>query len=160
MDHDEEDGLDEVIVPSDHRTEGYITDDELYRVLVHAVPKNVTLVAIIDCCHSGTMLDLPNTYQSRNGAILSRVRQQFVKGRVVCISASTDVQTAMDVPVSGGQPHGALTHALLHTIVNKKLRVTLHSLLLSITSSLAHLKQNTMYIDNRQCSAQAILFRY
>jgi len=138
--NNEGDNLDEVIVPCDHRTEGYITDDDLYRVLVHAVPKDVTLVAIIDCCHRRTMLDLPNIHQARNRAIMSRSRQKFVKGRVVCISAATDVQTAIDVPQST-DVHGALTHALLHAIEDKKLRVTLYTLLITITATLSHFHQ-------------------
>ena len=137
---DEVDDLDEVIVPSDFRSMGYISDDELYRMLVHVVPKDVTLVAIIDCCHSGTMLDLPNTYQAIHSAIITRSRQQFVKGRVICISASTDVQTAADVSTNSGS-YGALSNVLINTITEKKCRVTLQSLLILITSQLVQFKQ-------------------
>jgi len=64
--------LDEVIWPSDVKVirkdksgnlqvEGYIVDDELKRFLVDILPEGVQLTALLDCCHSGTGLDLPNS---------------------------------------------------------------------------------------------------
>jgi len=56
---DEDDGLDEAILPSDYQRSGHIVDDEMYHVLVRALPRGVRLTAIIDACHSATGLDLP-----------------------------------------------------------------------------------------------------
>ena len=53
-DKDEPDGMDEVLVPLDFRTQGIILDDDINRILVHALPAGVKLHAIIDACHSGT----------------------------------------------------------------------------------------------------------
>jgi len=58
-DNTEEDGLDEVLIPSDDKDfDKIITDDQLRKYLVDALPIGSSLVAIIDCCHSGSMLDL------------------------------------------------------------------------------------------------------
>ena len=55
----ETDGRDEVLVPLDYITaRTVIADDTLRKELINKVPKDVKLTSIIDCCHSGTMLDL------------------------------------------------------------------------------------------------------
>ena len=61
-DGDEEDGMDETLVPLDYQRSGQIVDDEIHDVLVRGLPKGVRLTAIMDCCHSESMLDLPYIY--------------------------------------------------------------------------------------------------
>ena len=56
---DEIDGYDETLCPMDYQTEGIILDDEINETIVRPLPPRVKLHAIIDACHSGTMLDLP-----------------------------------------------------------------------------------------------------
>ena len=53
------DGYDETICPLDHETQGKIVDDEINERIVKPIPRGVRLHAIIDACHSGTVLDLP-----------------------------------------------------------------------------------------------------
>lgn len=59
---DELDGFDETICPVDFKTEGMILDNEINDSIVRPLKKGVTLHAIIDACHSGTILDLPYVY--------------------------------------------------------------------------------------------------
>lgn len=61
-DGDEEDGFDETLIPLDYATAGQIVDDEMHDVLVRGLPKGVRLTAIMDCCHSESILDLPYSY--------------------------------------------------------------------------------------------------
>jgi len=61
---DEEDGFDETLIPVDFRTAGQIIDDELHDRMVKPLKKGVRLTAIFDCCHSGTLLDLPFVYKA------------------------------------------------------------------------------------------------
>ncbi|KAJ3254400.1 Ca(2+)-dependent cysteine protease [Boothiomyces macroporosus] len=61
-DGDEVDGLDNTICPLDYNTQGMIVDDDMNTILVQALPEGSRMVAIFDCCHSGTMLDLPFMY--------------------------------------------------------------------------------------------------
>jgi metacaspase-1 len=59
---DEEDGFDETLCPVDYASAGQILDDEVHEILVKGIPKGVRLTAIMDCCHSHSILDLPFTY--------------------------------------------------------------------------------------------------
>jgi hypothetical protein len=63
QDGDELDGFDESILPCDYTKKGRIIDDDIYHMLVEPLPKGCKLTAIFDCCHSGTIMDLPYTYQ-------------------------------------------------------------------------------------------------
>jgi len=53
------DGYDETLCPLDFQTQGMIVDDEINATIVRPLPSGVKLHAIIDACHSGTVLDLP-----------------------------------------------------------------------------------------------------
>lgn len=56
---DEADGYDETLCPLDFETQGMIVDDEINETIVKPLPHGVKLHALIDACHSGTVLDLP-----------------------------------------------------------------------------------------------------
>lgn len=60
---DEDDGKDEAMVPCDFRKSGLIRDDELFDTLIKPLKAGVRLHCIFDCCHSGTMLDLPYSFE-------------------------------------------------------------------------------------------------
>ena len=65
---DEVDGYDESLCPWDFETQGMIVDDEINTSIVKSLPRGVRLHAIIDACHSGTVLDLPFIYRmNRSG---------------------------------------------------------------------------------------------
>ncbi|KAJ7102912.1 caspase domain-containing protein [Mycena epipterygia] len=63
--HTELDGKDEVMIPSDGHTandkvtrESCLVDNELKRLLVNPLPEGSTLMAVLDTCHSASLLDL------------------------------------------------------------------------------------------------------
>ena len=58
-DGDEGDSKDEVMFPGDFEEAGHILDDEVYREFVSQIPDGVHVVALMDCCHSGSAMDLP-----------------------------------------------------------------------------------------------------
>lgn len=60
---DEADGYDEALVPRDFQTSGMIRDDDLYEMLIKALPDGVHMVSLMDCCHSGSILDLPYIFK-------------------------------------------------------------------------------------------------
>jgi len=60
---EEDDGYDEALVPLDYQDNGMIRDDDLYKILIEDLPEGVHLVSLMDCCHSGTILDLPYIFK-------------------------------------------------------------------------------------------------
>jgi len=62
-DGDEGDGYDEALVPRDFQSSGMIRDDDLYELLIKNLPDGVHMVCLMDCCHSGTILDLPYLFK-------------------------------------------------------------------------------------------------
>uniref|UniRef100_A0A7S1J745 Peptidase C14 caspase domain-containing protein n=1 Tax=Eutreptiella gymnastica TaxID=73025 RepID=A0A7S1J745_9EUGL len=74
LDGDEKDGYDETIVPLDHRSAGQITDDEVFANLCQPMPQGCRRTAVMDCCHSGTAMDLPYTFKA-NSANMALVFQ-------------------------------------------------------------------------------------
>jgi hypothetical protein len=85
----ESDGVDEAISPG----EGLVRDDELYDELVARLPSSTTLIATMDCCHSGTALDLPYLWTASGWKRDSR-RKENPECRAVSLSACTDAQMA------------------------------------------------------------------
>uniref|UniRef100_A0A6V7QRL1 Metacaspase-1-like n=1 Tax=Ananas comosus var. bracteatus TaxID=296719 RepID=A0A6V7QRL1_ANACO len=61
-------------LPLDFEENGVILDDEINATIVRPLPRNVKLHAVVDACHSGTILDLP--YLCR----LSRYKLSFFRG--------------------------------------------------------------------------------
>jgi flagellar biosynthesis GTPase FlhF len=66
---DEEDGLDEILIPGDYKENGQIVDDWIFDEFVCKVAGGVHVVAMIDCCHSGTAMDLPYVCSVGDGEI-------------------------------------------------------------------------------------------
>jgi len=66
---DEEDGMDETIIPVDFRQAGQIRDDTILNNLVCRLPEDVCLTVVMDCCHSGTVLDLPYIFKATDATV-------------------------------------------------------------------------------------------
>lgn len=58
-DGDEKDGKDECLCPCDYNSAGLLRDDDVFKLLVGPLGEGVKLTCVLDCCHSGTILDLP-----------------------------------------------------------------------------------------------------
>mmetsp|Transcript_69735 Transcript_69735/g.159928 ORF Transcript_69735/g.159928 Transcript_69735/m.159928 type:complete len:366 (-) Transcript_69735:155-1252(-) len=61
-DGDEADGMDEALCPVDYPSAGMIRDDDMFRELVATLPAGCRLTVVMDCCHSGSILDLPYSF--------------------------------------------------------------------------------------------------
>lgn len=105
-DLDENDGMDETIFGSDLIA---IRDDVLRARLVDALPEGVKLRVVLDCCHSGTGLDLPFIYRGTGAeGIASSDSRKVCKNDVICFSGCRDDQTSADAFIDGSA-QGALT---------------------------------------------------
>lgn len=87
LDGDEEDGMDETLIPVDYQQAGQIVDDDIHDILVRGLPKGVRLTGIIDACHSESMFDLPFIY-TVNGD-LQIIETSKNEGIVTLVSAGT-----------------------------------------------------------------------
>lgn len=119
IDGDEDDGRDEVLCPCDYATSGMITDDYIYTNLVAKLPKSATLITMMDCCHSGTILDLPYIYKT------SLKQNNNKNSHVACaisISGCRDDQTSADAYIDNTY-EGAMTWALLQCLEKAKYNI-------------------------------------
>merc|ERR1719478_1185895 len=70
-DGDEPDGKDETLVPLDFNSAGLLVDDDVFAYLVRPIPDGYRLTCVLDCCHSGTILDLPYVFKADDQGIAS-----------------------------------------------------------------------------------------
>lgn len=65
-------GLDDTIVPVDYESNGMLNSGTLHQHLVTALAPGSTLFIVLDCCHSGSAVELPYVYRSdENGNVNS-----------------------------------------------------------------------------------------
>ncbi|KAK5108440.1 hypothetical protein LTR62_008327 [Meristemomyces frigidus] len=57
-------GFSDTIVPQDFETNGQIASSILHRLLVSNLPPTSSLTVILDCCHSGSALELPYVFRA------------------------------------------------------------------------------------------------
>ncbi len=93
---DEDDDFDECIVPLDYDEPGgdFIPDDAINAVLA-LFPERVTLIGVVDACHSGTMFDLPYRYISGNKYVIESETSR-IKCKCIMFSGCKDTQVSMD----------------------------------------------------------------
>lgn len=94
---DEDDGLDEVICPSDFLTMGQIKDD-IIAYLLEGFPAFTRVITIFDSCHSGTVTDLPFKWKSN---VCTRVNHNRMPAKIISISGCTDSQVSLDTGKGG-----------------------------------------------------------
>jgi hypothetical protein len=71
----EPDGMDEAYAPTDFDQNGFIRDDVLFASLIAPLPEGARIVITVDTCHSGSMLDLPFTFEATDENI-----KQYLEG--------------------------------------------------------------------------------
>jgi len=119
VDGDEDDGKDEVLCPVDYATSGMITDDYIYDNLVAKLPRSATLISVMDCCHSGTILDLPYIYKT---SLAQNNKKNAHVASIVSISGCRDDQTSADAFIDNAY-EGAMTWSLLKALDATKYNV-------------------------------------
>ena len=109
--NDERDKKDECLVSSDLQ---YITDDEIKRIINSNLKKNVTLVAILDACFSGSAFDLKYQYLDTisQTPLYINPKDSVTQGQVIMISGCTDNQTSADAYINKTY-QGAMTWSFL-----------------------------------------------
>lgn len=125
---------------SDHKDEAIyllddiISDDDLNKILVQHLPDGVKLRCLFDCCHSGTILDLPYLWKKNTlipkSVAFSRESNDLQKRDILMISGCRDDQTSADAFINK-KSQGAMTWAWLDVL--KESKKTNHSMTWSQT---------------------------
>ena len=107
------DSRDEFIVTGDNKK---IQDDYLHKLIVDNIPDDCVLFAVMDCCHSGSILDLPWRWEPRGAGGDGELHVEGVltsPGVTIAISGCKDSQTSADIyNREEGQSEGALSGTL------------------------------------------------
>jgi len=151
-------GQSNCIYPSDFQSGATLLDKELHALLSSNLNEGVVMTTILDCCHSGTALDLPYMQQAaatdaqHSYAELSMPNNSPIKGTVTLVSGCRDDQTSADT-VMNGNPCGALTFAFVNAIQEAKMELTWKQLLYALKTNLAKQKsivQTPQFSYNRK----------
>jgi len=123
---DEEGGMDSVIVPCDFKTKGFIVDDELLSII-----KNIRCkcTLLFDSCNSGTVCDLPFSYNYVKDNTFSLKRNKFnsiTNPNIYMISSCKDNQYSEDT-YQNNTYGGAFTTAFLKNYSSSKTMMTLYA---------------------------------
>lgn len=145
---DEKDGRDEALVPVDCEDSGYLVDDELFANFVLQLEPDVNLIATIDCCHSGTIFDLPYKWDMAKGrftlekTLTDDILQKLPN--IIMISGCRDNQTSADGADLPGSTvgAGAMTAAYLDTLSRHNYQLSYRELISGMNDFLKSQKFN------------------
>jgi len=108
----------EIIVPSNYLEEGVIQDDELL-TKIEKISANCRAILVFDCCHSGSICDMPWTfdYTSSNTVTRTQTSQIVMENQqIYVLSGCRDNQTSADSENDLYQPSGAFTSAFIECL--------------------------------------------
>jgi hypothetical protein len=116
--NNEKTGKDQMIIPCDFNS---IVDDEFKSIIQTNLKKDVTLIALFDCCHSGTVLDLKYQYMDslEKNNYTENANETETIGNVIMISGCNDIQTSSD-SFFNNKNQGAMTWAFLQAFKSEK----------------------------------------
>ena len=100
------------------------------------LPSNCKVFALMDCCHSGSNMDLP--YCLNDGLVATRynVDENEKLAKVIKLSGCLDAQVSMDYYNSKmGEFQGAFTNSFVMSNKNQLFRDTLEGLNLHLRTS-------------------------
>jgi len=107
--------IDSVLNGRNVSTKNFIKDAELNAAIRDQLKPGVNMLAIFDCCFSGTILDLGYEYYKKGISDTSFTRVSSnpdTQGKLILISGSNDNQTSADL-LAENTYQGAMTYALL-----------------------------------------------
>lgn len=120
----ESDGLDECVVPTDHKQVGYLRDN-FFRDAVRSVNPRTNVIFTFDCCHSATLADLKYCYTKSlfHDPVVTHNRLAC-DARAICVSGCRDPEKSKE---TGGQ--GVMTRCLLEIMEREGTYISLPTLI-------------------------------
>jgi hypothetical protein len=95
--------------------DGFIRKDELYNIINSNMKPGVKVLLIIDCCHSGSILDLKYTWDNNNTLVVKNNNES--NEQIVLLSSCSSSQVSSET-YNNKQPNGAMTWSLLECLGN------------------------------------------
>lgn len=114
----EPNGMNQTILPLDFQRAGMITDDEVAERLIKPLPEGAKMTCVMDCCHSGTCMDLPYKL-SKSVGWREEVNPDFSLADVQMFSGCADEGTSADMSSIYGRSGGAMTNAFCDSLRSK-----------------------------------------
>ena len=105
---------------------GLITDDLLHNYLRY-IPEKTKCIFYFDCCHSGSILDLPYRYIGNDKNLVENEKSEIM-GNVIMISGCEDKDYSSDAFIDG-KYSGAMTSSLLYALRECDYEITYYHLL-------------------------------
>jgi hypothetical protein len=155
---DETDGIDEIIVPVDFRTKGFIVDDEIFNIIQNSKCKTML---VFDSCHSGTICDLQWQFDWQSGKILKTLNsnKKISNPNVVCFSGCRDAQTSADAYDSDAKMGvGAFTASLITCLRVREHNIDILTLFMDICKYIS--SAGFTQVPNLSCSAVVPNYRF
>ena len=132
----ESDYQNEILCPSDYLTKGFISDDWLKREFVDKLPSNCKVFALMDCCHSGSNMDLPYCLKDNSIVLREKMEVKENMANVIKFSGCLDSQVSMDYYNRNMREfQGAFTNSFVMSNKNQLFRDTLEGLNLHLRTS-------------------------
>lgn len=127
--NNEKTGKDQMIIPCDFNG---IIDDDLKTIIQTNLKKDVTLIALFDCCFSGSVLDLKYQYMDSldKNNYTENANETETIGNVIMISGCNDMQTSSDAFLNNTN-QGAMTWSFLEAFKSEK-NITWRKLLIKM----------------------------
>ena len=129
---DEKDRKDEILVPCDIMTNGFIRDDEIFNLLKLA---KCPVYVFFDCCNSGTACDLPWKFEFKNNRLYRSLesKQYMLNKQIFMMSGCRDDQVSYGISdYEYGRYAGAFSTALCTCLRYNKHNVSLFKLYIDI----------------------------
>lgn len=151
-DGDEQDGYDEVLIPIDMMKNGYISDDLINENFISRITNNdVKLTIFMDCCHSGTVMDLQYHYVGE----WKCVNNKKALGKIICISGCRDSEQSAEY-YKDGRWCGAMTTTFLEFVQKN---ISLRELLFQFKHRLQPFGQVPQLTSNCELNLDVIRLR-
>ena len=107
----------DIIIPSNYQEEGVIQDSELFQLIQQIVIPCRTIM-IFDCCHSGSICDMPWTFEYvNNDYMITHTNTVILENQNIYVfSGCRDSETSADSMNTLDQAVGAFSNALVESL--------------------------------------------
>jgi hypothetical protein len=136
INNDEIDIKDELIVPCDFQTEGFITDDIIFNIIKNSKCRTII---IMDSCNSGTVCDLQWSFEKNENMFVKNMNpnHEIANPNIFMISGSKDDQYSNDIyDTENNEYCGAFTSTFIRCLRDSRHSIDIFTLYSNICNEL------------------------